>query len=417
MPEIFDPSSESLKYLLASIHNGEVALPDFQRDFVWDPRATEELIESILQNHPAGSLLRIKNKHDSLFAPRAVEGAPALNGRSPSYVVLDGQQRLTSLYQALYGAGNHRYFMDLSVLLNDGDLDDCVFFLRTNVAERQFGKVKQQACEPILPLEVLFGEDGGFEDWLDDVLDRREKDGTKSKKVKKLRKELNRIRKTWIKNIEDYRFPVVTLAEETEAEAVCTIFETLNRTGVKLTVFDLLAARFWPEEIRLRDLWEQALADHPILDEFDVDPYYILQAVSIFTANAAPSCKRGDVLKMNVGQIQIGWAPVVSGVEKMLQMLRDDCGVVLPKWLPYNPMLIPAGAVLAKHKNAKGARVAAIRGKMKRWFWCSVFGQAYENAPNSQAVKDYTELTSWFDDGDAPESVRRASCRIGGVRV
>ena len=50
----------------------------------------------------------------------------------------------------------------------------------------------------------------------------------------------------WIKTIDDYHFPVVTLSDATEADALCTIFETLNRTGVKLSVFELLTARFWP---------------------------------------------------------------------------------------------------------------------------------------------------------------------------
>jgi len=406
LARIFYPSSEKLRFLLDSIHNREVALPDFQRDFVWDPRATEELIESILQNYPAGSLLRIKNKSGFFFAPREVAGAPALDGHSPSYLVLDGQQRLTSLYQALYGTGNHRYFMNLRGLLDGEDLDDCVFYLRKRRAKRRFGTIEKQAGELVFPLEVVFGHSDGFEEWLDRVLELRDEDGETGKELKQ---KLRDLRKTWIQNIEDYEFPVVTLAEETEAEAVCTIFETLNRTGVKLSVFDLLAARFWPENVRLRDLWDDAQTEYPILEEFEVDPYYILQAIAIFTAKAAPSCKRGDVLKMEVGQIQAGWEPVVRGVADMLQMLRDDCGVVLPGWLPYNPILIPAGAVLAKHQSATGPQVGAIRDKMKRWFWCTSFGQVYENAPNSQAVKDVAELTTWFAGGAEPESVRNFS--------
>ena len=128
---------------------------------------------------------------------------------------------------------------------------------------------------------------------------------------------------------------------------------------MKLSVFDLLAARFWPERVRLRDLWDDAQTEHPILAEFDVDPYYILQAIAIYTAKGAPSCKRGDVLKMEVEQIHEGWNRVVRGVADMLQMLRDDCGVVLPNWLPYNPILIPAGAVFAKHGDTAGPQIGA----------------------------------------------------------
>src|SRR3990170_4717250 len=120
------PTSEPLKFLLQMIDNREMALPDFQRDFVWDPSATDELIESIISNFPAGSLLRIKNGYQLLFQPREVQGAPAL-GRDakPSYLILDGQQRLTSLYQAFYGAGEHSYYLNLADLESGQDLEDC----------------------------------------------------------------------------------------------------------------------------------------------------------------------------------------------------------------------------------------------------------------------------------------------------
>ena len=106
------PTLEPLKFLLEMIHNRAMALPDFQRDFVWDPYATDELIESIISNYPAGTLLRIKNGQQLLFQPRAIEGAPELNGTKPAYLILDGQQRLTSLYQAFYGQGEHRYYLN-----------------------------------------------------------------------------------------------------------------------------------------------------------------------------------------------------------------------------------------------------------------------------------------------------------------
>jgi len=86
--KIFYPTAERLRFLLDMIHHRELALPDFQRDFVWDARATDELIESLARNFPAGSLLRIKNSTDFLFAPREFAGAPPLNGYMPSYLIL-----------------------------------------------------------------------------------------------------------------------------------------------------------------------------------------------------------------------------------------------------------------------------------------------------------------------------------------
>lgn len=402
MSKIFYPTSEKLRFLLESIHNREVALPDFQRDFVWDPQATEELIESICQNFPAGSLLRMKNSKGIFFAPREVAGAPALDGHRPSYLILDGQQRLTSLYQAFYGKGTHKYFIHLGGLIEGKDLEDCVFYERANRAERRYGKITQQAETLTFPFAFLFGDTGGFEEWLDQVLELRPEDGGN---MKALKKKLRDVRKQWISPVEDYEFPMVTLAEETSDSAVCTIFETLNRTGVKLSVFDLLAARFWPEDVRLRDLWEEGQNDYPITSDFEIDPYYVLQSVSLFTAKAAPSCKRGDVLKMDVSQIREGWTPIVKGLANSLQMLRDDCGVIIPKWLPYNTIMIPMSAAFAYAEGIKGPDVAVVRNKIKKWFWCSVFGQAYENAPNSQAAKDFVELKKCIDGGEQPQTV------------
>lgn len=413
MSKIFYPSSEKLKYLLESIHQREIALPDFQRDFVWDPRETEELVESICQNFPAGSLLRIKNSAGFYFAPREFSGAPALSGHAPSYLILDGQQRLTSLYQAFYGVGNHRYFIDLRGLIDGQDLEDTVFYLRKSEAKKQYGSLELQAKALVFPFQNLFGEAGGFEVWLDQILEFNPISDSDKKLIKQ---RLRDTRKRWLGPAEDYEFPMVTLSEDTSAGAVCTIFETLNRTGVKLSVFDLLAARFWPEEIRLRDLWEQAQKDHQIIGDFEVDPYYLLQAVAIVTAKAAPSCKRKDVLDMTVSQIKTGWSSVVHGLAETLQILRNDCGVVLPQWLPYNTILIPAAAIIATTLNAKGPEVGAIRNKLKRWFWCSVFGQAYEKAPNSQAVKDFSELKSWFTGGSPPQTVSQFSFDVNLLR-
>jgi hypothetical protein len=402
MSKIFYPTSEKLRYLLESIHNREVALPDFQRDFVWDPRATEELIESICQNFPAGSLLRIKNSDGAFFAPREVAEAPPLNGHLPSYLVLDGQQRLTSLYQAFYGVGQHRYFIHLGGMLAGQDLEDCVFYERQKRAQRKYGKIEQQAESLTFPFALLFGEGGGFEDWLDRVLEKRAEQGDERKELKKRIRDL---RDRWIRPVEEYEFPMVSLSEETSSAAVCTIFETLNRTGVKLSVFDLLAARFWPVDVRLRDMWEQAQDDFPIISDFEVDPYYVLQAIALVTAKA-PSCKRSDVLEMSVAQISAGWQPIIAGLANGLQMLHDDCGVIIPKWLPYNTIVVPLAAAFSVANHASGPEVAAARDKLKRWFWCSVFGQVYERAPNSQSAKDFGEIKRWLDSGDPPQSVQ-----------
>jgi hypothetical protein len=377
-----------------------MVLPDFQRDFVWEPGATQELVVSIANNYPAGSILRVRDAK-RVFASREFEGAPTLDGQKHTFLVLDGQQRLTSLYQAFYGIGEHRYYLDLKELIDGADFEEAIFHMR---ATTKWVKAREhfdlQAKELILPLSVLKGGAGGFLQWLLQVTNPMPQD----ERTRKL-DALTRINDQWIKTIDDYHFPVVTLSDTTEPDALCTIFETLNRTGVKLSVFELLTARFWPQDINLRELWDTAREQHPVIDDFEVDPYYVLQAIAL-ASRRAPSCKRSDVLNMAAADIQGWWPKVIAGLSTGLDILRDDCKVVLPKWLPYQTMLVPLAAVLARSGLPRTPEAGAQREKLKRWFWCAVFGQAYESAPNSQSAKDVVDLMTWLSGGSLPETVR-----------
>ncbi len=394
-----DTNPRTLKDLLAEIHGRVAALPDFQRDFVWEPGATQDLVVSIANNYPAGSILRVRDAK-RVFAAREFEGAPPLGESKHTFLVLDGQQRLTSLYQAFYGVGEHRYFLDLTKLREGSDFDDAIFHIR---ATTKWARAREdfdvQAKELLLPLSVLKGGAGGFGQWA-----RRVARPLAGAERIELEDALYAIEQQWIQTIDDYQFPVVTLSESTEPDALCTIFETLNRTGVKLSVFELLTARFWPQSINLRTLWEKAQHDHPNIADFDVDPYYILQAISL-ASRRAPSCKRGEVLKLAAGDITDWWDRVVQGLAFGLEILRDDCKVMLPKWLPYQTMLPPLAAIIARAGIPKTAAAGAQREKLKRWFWCVVFGQVYESAPNSKSAKDVTEVVPWLEGGETPESV------------
>jgi hypothetical protein len=396
-----DTNPRPLKELLSEIHSRTTVLPNFQRDFVWDPNATQELIVSIASDYPAGSILRVRDPY-GFFACREFEGAPALNEYKHTFLVLDGQQRLTSLYQAFFGVGEHRYYLNLKKLLDGTDFEDALFYERATTKQaKAYESFNLQAKELVLPLSVLQGGAGKFTQW--------------SRKVARLLPDRERIaledsfdnvEEQWIKTIDDYHFPVVTLSEKTEAAALCTIFETLNRTGVKLSVFELLTARFWPKKINLRALWDEARNKYPIISAFEVDPYYILQAIALAGRKRAPSCKRNDVLKLEASDIELGWDPAIDGLAAGLEILRDDCKVALSKWLPYYTMLIPLAAVLAKVGLPNTPAAGVHREKLKRWFWCAIFGQAYETASNSQAAKDVNELVNWLQGSVEPEVVR-----------
>lgn len=386
----FETDKKPLTFLLDQIEQGELSLPDFQRSFVWDAGATRELVASVVQSFPAGTLLLMKGAA-KIFAPRAVEESPSLDGKTPSYLVLDGQQRLTSLYQAFAGRGTHRFFLNLRELLDGEDVDEATEVYLAKRSKR-WQSIGGQAADLMLPLANI----RKFSDWRDDVLEHRPEEGDD---LKKLRSQLNDLEAKHVKPVEGYLFPVTTLSEDTPIEAVCTIFETLNRTGVKLSVFELLTARAFAKDVNLRDLWIEATEAHPVLDDFRVDPYYVLQAISVRKSGSA---KRASVLNLGVTDITDEWEATTSGMAEGLRLLRDECGVLVERWLPYKTMLVTLAAMWPVVAAGKGPEVGERRAKVRRWFWCSTFSGTYDNSSNSTAEADFVSLQAWLTGGDPP---------------
>jgi hypothetical protein len=393
-----DTNPRDLLALLRDVHDGNSVLPDFQRDFVWEPSAVRELIVSIVNGYPAGSILRVRDTQ-RLFAIRPIEGVKTA-GNGHTFLVLDGQQRLTSLYQAFYGIGSHRYFVDIQAMLDGAEFDESLSFGRAN-QKRIIRKssIEYQAKNLVLPLSVFAQRSGGFEAWVQAVVDRYPDD-----EQLKLMKRLHQMRSTFVDAVERYQFPVVTLSEKTSIDALCTIFETLNRTGVKLTVFELLTARYWAQGLNLRELWDAAVNEHQILSDFDVDPYYILQGISL-VSRKIPSVTRKNVLDLSVEAVKEWWGPVVLGMVQGLQLLREDCGVPDKKWMPYTVLTLPLAAALTSFAGSKSPQLGSARTKLATWFWCSVFSQAYDQGAGSQAERDYNQLKAWLEEGAAPDSV------------
>lgn len=390
----FETDKRDLLFLLDLIENRELALPDFQRSFVWDPLATRELLVSIIRFFPAGNLLFLQGG-SAVFLPRAVEGAPMLKGSRPSTLILDGQQRLSSLYQAFKGVGTHRFFVDVAALMAGDDIDGAVKAFSENRAT-PWATIEGQARSLMLPLSRV----RQYSYWRDEVLDHRIDDEPEDRR--RLRSYLNAVETAVIAPIRAYQFPVTTLSERTPTEAVCTIFETLNRTGIKLSVFELICARAFAEGHRLRERWQQSLTEHAVLKEFGIDPYYLLQAIAL---RVGKKPQRGIVAALEVSTLVDHWDAAARGMAEGLRMLRDECGVLTARWLPYAPMLPTLAAAWRDVDEANGPAAGARRLKLQRWFWASSFEGEYDNAPNSRAEADIPQLHAWLCGGPPPRVV------------
>lgn len=391
-PDEFETHPRRLMKMLDDLHSGQLALPDFQRSFVWSPDATRELIVSMMRTFPAGALLFLRGG-GAAFKARPVEEAPTLRAE-PLELVLDGQQRLTSLYQALFGVGASRFFLDIGALISGADVNDAV---RAFSAERASAlkSLDAQANELVMPLAAVRGS--GASDWRDEVIEHR--DDEDHRRVRSILKE---VEQTFIKPLADYAFPVTVLPQSTELEAVCTIFETLNRTGKPLTPFELISARAFAGGHSLRDLWGAAVETNPILADFDVEPYYVLQVIAL---RLGASCQRRDVLSIDAADIAREWYDACADTASAVQLLRNECGVLVSKWLPYRPMLIPLAAAWRTVESPTGPERGARRAKLKRWFWCACFKGEYESSSATLAERDTPVLREWLAGGEEPPVV------------
>ncbi len=248
----------------------------------------------------------------------------------------------------------------------------------------------------MMPLATV--REAGAGRWRDEILELRNDEDQSL-----VRDLLRNVERAYIDPLVQYSFPVTVLPQTTELEAVCTIFETLNRTGKPLTPFELISARAFAGGLSLYDYWCLALERQPILEDFEIEPYYLLQVIAL---RLGISCKRSFVLSLAPEDISRHWDETVNDMAAAISLLRDECGVLVSKWLPYRPMLIPLAAAWREIATAAGPAQGAMRAKLKRWLWCACFTGEYESSSASLAERDGPILKAWLRGGEEPPVVR-----------
>jgi hypothetical protein len=409
----FQADSFALQVLLADIHNRKLALPDFQRDFVWEARNALLLLGSLASGFPTGSLLFLHNGPETAFAPREFQGAPTLGDTRPATLVLDGQQRLTSLYGALYGAHpTHRFFVSLQALLEGHDMEEALTTLTVAQVEVQKLDDPSHTYERLLfPLGKLYQEDG-YAGWVNRRLVHILSTGRDHQAEMPLHIRLTQLNRA-LEPIRDYRFPVVALPYDTDPEAVCRIFSSVNSTGVRLSAFDLVGARWWSHGIRLRHDWNEARTEHPDIDRFfGSDGLAVLQALALRCDSA---CTAGKLVKLPPEVHKTHWKGTIHGLVEVLSLLQAECGVFKESLVPYSPSLIVMAVAWRQVEKATGPAVGMMRDKLRRWFWCASFGGRYEQSANSRMREDARELEAWLGGGPLPKVVSQFDIDIDSL--
>jgi hypothetical protein len=273
--------SELLKTLIEQANECRLVLPDFQRDFVWKPSDVTKLLASLLNGYPIGGLLFMESPE--IYGQRPLDGVIFTQGqkaKSDTRIVLDGQQRLTSCYRAFTNSFNvakypGRYYFHYGRFLEkpglrNSEVEELVLFVREKDVRLTLPNTANEQANALFPLDIIFQSPRGtdYSKWLSDFTFSKAV-GDKATFDSLSQSQSDFIRR-FIEKITGYQVHYEEIKKGTSSDVICTVFETINTTGKRLTVFDLLVARCYPSGMNLREMLESAL-DRVSIKLFDPD--------------------------------------------------------------------------------------------------------------------------------------------------
>ncbi|WP_189852663.1 GmrSD restriction endonuclease domain-containing protein [Streptomyces omiyaensis] len=433
-----------LKALLADVASGSLQLPDFQRDWKWDDDRIRAIVATVTLDYPLGVVMTLETGGDSPFRARSLTGAQVAEDVAPSLLLLDGQQRLTSLFQALFqdspvettdARGNsvrRWYYVDIeNAIGSPADRDEAIVSVpedkvqRSNFARNivhDLTTAEGECAAGLFPLSIVFDtakvnawrrayekvDDGHFDRW-------------------------SRFEEQVLEPVRSFQVPMIKLAASTSMDAVCAVFERVNTGGVPLNVFELLTATYAGDRAyrertgdyyQLPQVWRAIKEDlagrHPVFGRLEagiddgLSSSDFLQAVALVRTwsrkqdgqGTGVSCKRRDLLELPLADFESLAPRLAKAFAWAGAFLERQC-IVRAAELPYRTQLVPLAAVRAILEEATDTLGA--EDMITQWYWCGVLGEMYGGSTETRFTRDVEQLVAWVRrEGPAPETVTDA---------
>lgn len=455
----FQTNPIDLDKLLDDCHRGILQLPDFQRSWVWDEERIKSLIASISRAFPIGALMSLNTGGPVNFKPRPVEGAPTEAKQAvPRSLLLDGQQRMTSLYQVTLRGKvvetvtpknkkvKRWFYIDIKKALDPSiEREEAIVGVpEDRIVRRDFGRetvldLSSAALEYaslMYPVSQVFD----WDKWQDGFDKHWRGDQNES-----TREEFRAFKRQVLENFKYYRVPVIALDQSTSKEAVCVVFEKVNTGGKALDAFELVTAMYAASGHELRKDWygddgvkgrhrrlaetlRPAASDAGIVAAVSNTDF--LQAISLFHTRdrrraAEKAGKEGKELPAVTGnrqallnlpleeykryeaQVERGFVQAA----KFLHMLH----IYRIFDLPYQSQIVPLAAILADIGDAWEHETN--RAKLVRWYWNGVFGELYGSAVETRIARDFMEVPVWLKGGPEPSTVSETLFRADRLKT
>jgi hypothetical protein len=354
--------------LIDEIGKGIIKIPQFQRDFVWERERARKLIDSIVKGYPIGTFIIWKTK-ERLRSIRNIGGValPEPPGGDFVQYVLDGQQRMTSIFTVLKGLtikreGGEEDYSKMYVDLTAGDSEDIVV---TDTEGRDEKKL-------VMLKDLLRGKITQFSKFSEDLQDKI---------------DIYRLR------IQSYNFSSV-LVKEAPLDVATEIFTRLNIGGKPLTVFEIMVAKTYDSErgFDLAEKYGELSTDLAEVSFETISPATVLQAVSVLLVG---ECQKKDILSLRKEDFIGIWEKAADCIRDAIDYFRSFYRIPVSRLLPYNALIIPFTYFFYKKKK-RPTGDAEVR--LKDFFWrCSLSGR-YSHSLESRLAQDIKRIDKILDD-------------------
>lgn len=360
-PEL-TPTAEKIDRLIKRIDSGDVRIPAFQRAYVWKQNQILELLDSVVTNFPIGSIL-LWYTSDRLKHTRNIAGylIPDTKIEYPVNYVLDGQQRISSIYAVF----SDRAEQDVQTEQYNPNLN--IFEIYYDFENKKF-----------LPLtEVDISKDSVI--YLKNLIDTTKLIPALGKLNSKYHSAASELCSKFL----NYEIPVVTIKYRTKEE-VGIIFERINNTGTKLSTVDLMTAWTWTDDFHLLEATNELTTE---LEEkgFGTIPYnIILQAISAVIQDDTTT---QSVLKLTGESVRDNWDVFCSSIKKAIDFLSTDLNCINSDFLPFIQQLV----AITKFYWIPGTIEANQLKALKQWFWRTSFSNRYSTGMTTSKMNTDVE--------------------------
>lgn len=380
--------SESLtiRKIIDRITSGEIRIPAFQRDWVWTPQQVSFLLDSIYKNFPVGTVFLWKT--NSRLASEKNLGnyeIPEPRKEHPVYYVLDGQQRITSLFSV--------FQTELNAIDNYEWLDIYYNFSASN--DIQDSKFIALAKEDVnrtshFPMSVIF-DSGKF--YAEVSLIDEEK-----------RIEILKVQQMF----QEYSLPTQEFETDSK-ESIAIVFERINRAGTPLNTYQLLTAWSWSADF---DLQEEFLELSEELRPYGFgnisqDKDLQLKCCSaVIKGETSPA----EIMNLTGEEVRNNFEKIRNGIKGSIEFLKDQLKVHSLEWLPYPSMIITLTAFFATEKVSGKSYTDKQRKELIKWFWKSTFSRRYSAGIQDRHKTDIKNMINLSNNEN--ESIANFECKI-----